>query len=65
MELYFRGLFKTHQNIYDRAFLQKYSWQLKALNILGKKLIMDVRIGSKYASILASKESKKRIQQYL
>ena len=61
MELYFRGLFKTHQNIYDRAFLQKYSWQLRAFKYFTeKKLIMDVRIGSKYASIFENKESKKR-----
>ena len=45
-----KSVFKTQSNIYDGAFLQKY-FTAKSRELFSQKIsIVDVRLGSKYAS---------------
>ena len=41
---FFRGVFKTHSNIWDEVFL-KNSYQLKAVNCFRKKVRLNVWLG--------------------
>ena len=46
----FRGVFRTLSNIWDEAFSQKLRTAFSPSSVLQKISIVDVRLGSKYAS---------------
>ena len=46
----FRGVFRTQSNVYDGAFSGKLVTAERCQQFLQKTSVVDVRLGSKYAS---------------
>ena len=49
-----RGVFRTKSNIYDEAFLQKWLTTKSYSLFSQKSCIVDLRLGSKYASAMTT-----------
>ena len=54
LNMFYRGVFRTQSNIYDRVFMIRQKFTVNAVYYFCKKsFIVDVQLGSKYTSVIA------------